>query len=122
MTQFNYIATEMLMPRPFPDRIILCKKHRGCFRYYVHMDNVSLVTRKGGEAQAIYQCQILQCPKCLSQVILVHEGPPLASHEDEDWTEWLELIKRREGMRKVWAWMDMDNQDKDPIGSGLICW
>lgn len=86
------------------------------------MDKVSLVTREGGEPQAIYHCQILQCPKCLSQVVLVHEGEPLASNKDEDWVEWKALIERREGMRKKWQWMDMDNQDKDPVGSTLICW
>ena len=110
------------MSPSYPDRIILCTKHRGAFRYYKHMDNVSLVTRENGEAVAIYRCQILQCPKCLSQVALVNEGPPLASNKDEDWAEWVKLIERRKGSRKEWQWMDMDNQDRDPVGSTLVNW
>ena len=86
------------------------------------MDRVSLVTREGGEPKAIYLCKILMCPKCIGQVVLVDEGPPLASHEDEDWEEWKVLIERRVAERKVWVFMDMDNQVKDPVGSELICW
>lgn len=107
----------------FPEYTLLCTKaHQGSFRMHIHIRGVQVVTRNAGEITGLYKGVTLICPKCYSTCVMVSPGPAIAAEGDEDWPEWkadLEASMNRVGKFKV---VDLDNQDRDPVGSTFVNW